>query len=112
MVKRKKSAFGEFLVQEIKNAEMSQESFYKAVGIAKPYFYDILTAAPPPADIQRKMVEVLNNKTGINQVRTRKLYDLAAQERNELSVDISRSLMRNPEGWDNVREMLKMLESV
>ena len=112
MVKRKKSAFGEFLVQEIKKAEMSQESFYKAVGIAKPYFYDILTAAPPPADIQRKMVEVLNNKTGINQVRTRKLYDLAAQERNELPVDISRSLMRNPEGWDNVREMLKMLEPV
>ena len=112
MVKRKKSAFGEFLVQEIKNAEMSQESCYKAEGIAKPYFYDILTAAPPPADIQRKMVEVLNNKTGINQVRTRKLYDLAAQERNELPVDISRSLMRNPEGWDNVREMLKMLESV
>ena len=37
--KRQKTAFGEFLVQEIKSAGMSQESFYNAVGIAKPTFY-------------------------------------------------------------------------
>ncbi|MFR3324702.1 MAG: hypothetical protein ACLTR8_09345 [Oscillospiraceae bacterium] len=36
--KRQKTAFGEFLVQEIKSAGMSQESFYNAVGIAKPTF--------------------------------------------------------------------------
>ena len=56
MNKRKKSVFGEYLVTEIKAAGMSQEEFYTAVGIAKPYFYDILTASPPPIDLQNRMV--------------------------------------------------------
>ena len=46
--KRQKTAFGEFLVQEIKSAGMSQESFYNAVGIAKPTFYGLITGASVP----------------------------------------------------------------
>ena len=42
MAKRQKTEFGEFLVQEIKNAGMSQEAFYNAVGIAKPTFYGLI----------------------------------------------------------------------
>ena len=48
MNRRTKTAFGEFLVGEIKQAGISQEEFYTAVGIKKPYFYDLLTASPPP----------------------------------------------------------------
>ena len=55
MAKRQKTAFGEFLVHEIKNASMSQEAFYNAVGIKKPYFYDLITAAPPPPDLQYRI---------------------------------------------------------
>ena len=49
---RQKTAFGEYLVEEIKKAKMLQEEFYTAVGIKKPYFYDLLTATPPPTALQ------------------------------------------------------------
>ena len=53
---RQKTAFGAYLVGEIKKAEMSQEEFYTAVGIKKPYFYDLLTATPPPTVLQDKCI--------------------------------------------------------
>lgn len=62
--KRQKTAFGEFLVQEIKSAGMSQESFYNAVGIAKPTFYGLITAAPPPPELQYRILSVLEEKAG------------------------------------------------
>ena len=62
--KRQKTAFGEFLVQEIKSAGMSQESFYNAVGIAKPTFYGLITAAPPPPELQYRILSVLEEKSG------------------------------------------------
>ena len=52
MTKRQKTAFGQYLVEQIKLAGMSQELFYTKVGIAKPYFYDLLRSAPP-AEMQR-----------------------------------------------------------
>lgn len=39
MNRRTKTAFGEHLLNQIKQAEFSQEAFYKAVGIGKPNFY-------------------------------------------------------------------------
>lgn len=112
MVKRKKTEFGEFLVNEIKKADLSQEQFYKAVGIAKPYFYDMLNAAPPPPDIQEKMVDVLNNKTGIDLIRTRMLFDLAARGRNEIPADIRKNLLDNSAEWNKIRELLEAVLTV
>lgn len=106
MAKRQKSEFGEFLVQEIKKADMSQETFYKAVGIAKPYFYDLLTSAPPPPEIQKKMISVLENKTGFEINRRNKLLNLAAQGRNEIPADIERIIKSNVNDWDYIREIL------
>ena len=53
MNRRTKTAFGEFLVGEIKQAGISQEEFYTAVGIKKPYFYDLAAQGRDeiPADI-------------------------------------------------------------
>ena len=73
MPKHQKTAFGEFLVQEIKKAGMSQEAFYKAVGITKPYFYDLLKAAPPQPELQKKMIAVLDNQTGEDRNRREQL---------------------------------------
>ena len=64
MKKRQKTAFGDYLVEQIKIAAMSQEEFYNAVGIKKPYFYDLLTATPPPIELQDRMLAVLDGKTG------------------------------------------------
>ena len=66
---RQKTAFGEYLVGEIKKAKMSQEEFYTAAGIKKPYFYDLLTATPPPTVLQDKIAAVLDKKTGADDIR-------------------------------------------
>ena len=37
-----KTEFGELLTRLIREKKMTQSYFYEKVGIAKPYFYDIL----------------------------------------------------------------------
>lgn len=109
MTKHQKTAFGEFLVQEIKKAGMSQEAFYKAVGITKPYFYDLLKAAPPHPELQKKMIAVLENQTGEDKNRREQLMNLAAQGRDEIPADISELLKANPDSWRAVRDTLNDL---
>ena len=110
MKRRQKSAFGEFLVIQIKNANMSQEEFYNSVGIKKPYFYDLLTASPPPVDLQNRMLDVLDDKSGRDEERTRKFYDLAAKGRNEIPADIVKMISDNPQKAGEIRaELIKLL---
>ncbi len=109
MKKRQKSAFGEFLVEQIKIAGMSQEEFYNAVSIKKPYFYDLLTASPPPIELQDRMLAVLDEKTGENTERRRKLYDLAAAGRDEIPADIAKLIADHPEKLAIIRETLTTL---
>ena len=109
MTKHQKTAFGEFLVQEIRKAGMSQEAFYKAVGITKPYFYDLLKAAPPQPELQKKMIAVLDNQTGEDKHRREQLMNLAAQGRDEIPADISELLKANPDSWRAVRDTLNGL---
>ena len=106
MKKRQKSAFGEFLVEQIKAAKMSQEEFYNAVGSKKPYFYDLLTASPPPTDLQDRMLSVLDEKTGEDIERRHKFYDLAAAGRDEVPADIVKLIAEHPEMLDIIREKL------
>lgn len=109
MTKHQKTAFGEYLVQEIKKAGMSQEAFYMAVGITKPYFYDLLKAAPPQPELQKKMIAVLENQTGEDKNRREQLMNLAAQGRDEIPADISELLKANPDSWRAVRDTLNDL---
>lgn len=109
MAKRQKTAFGEFLVQEIKIAGMSQESFYNTVGIAKPTFYGLITAAPPPPELQYRMLSVLEEKTGKDTVRRNKLLDLAAQGRNEIPADIDALIKTSADNWDYIRVVLERM---
>lgn len=106
MNKKLKTAFGKFLVGEIKQAGMSQEEFYTSVGIKKPYFYDLLTASPPPMEMQNRMLSVLESKTGANDVRRIKFYDLAAKGRGELPADIFLLIKEYPDEWNNIRTQL------
>lgn len=106
MKKRQKTAFGEFLVEQIKAAKMSQEEFYNSVGIKKPYFYDLLTASPPPVDLQNRMLSILDDKTGEDVERRRKLYDLAAAGRDEIPADIAKLIADHPTKLAIIRETL------
>ena len=106
---RQKTAFGAYLVDEIKKAKMSQEEFYTAVGIKKPYFYDLLTATPPPTALQDKIASVLDEKTGADDIRRKRLYDLAAEGRSEIPADIAKLIKDNPAKLDMIRKTLNEL---
>lgn len=106
MNRRTKTAFGEFLVGEIKQAGISQEEFYTAVGIKKPYFYDLLTASPPPVEMQNRMLAVLESKTDPDEERRCRFYDLAAQGRGELPADIFQYIKDHPNDWEFIRTQL------
>jgi len=107
--KREKSAFGEYLVEQIKLAGMSQEEFYTAVEIKKPYFYDILRTSPPPIDVQNRMLKVLDDKTGANEERRVRFYDLAAAGRKEIPADIANLIAGHPDEIDKIRTTLRTL---
>lgn len=109
MKRRTKTAFGEFLVNEIRRADMSQEEFYNAVGIKKPYFYDLLTATPPPIDLQNRMLAVLDKRTGEDVGRRYKFYDLAAAGRNEIPADIAKLISEHPRELNKIRTTLTTL---
>lgn len=109
MNKKSKTAFGEFLVDEIRKAGMTQEQFYNAVGIKKPYFYDLLTSAPPPTKMQKRMLQILDDATGINLERRTKLFELAAQGRYEIPADINDLIITNSEKWDDIRKALTIM---
>ena len=83
----------------IKEANLSNVKFYTALGIKKPYFYDILSGKvnPPPPDRQIAMLRLLNPKP--KQIAL--FFDLAAQERNEVPADIAKTL----ENKDLCREL-------
>ncbi len=107
MNKRSKTEFGEFLVGEIKKAKMSQEEFYNAIEIKKPYFYDLLTKTPPPPELQDKILLVLEKNSTKNIKRRSELYDLAAKGRNELPKDIFDFLNGNIEEISRIRRIIK-----
>ena len=58
---RKKSEFGKYLAQLIKDAGMTQCDFYSEAEIARPYFYDMLSGRtnPPPRETLERMLDVL-----------------------------------------------------
>lgn len=109
MSRRQKTDFGNYLVEQIKIAGMSQEEFYNAVKIKKPYFYDLLTASPPPIELQNRMLAVLDEKTGEDKARRSKLYDLAASGRNEIPADIFNIIAEHPKDLDKIRIALSSL---
>ena len=82
--------FCDLLAQMIKEANLSNVKFYTALGIKKPYFYDILSGKvnPPPSDRQFAMIKLLNPTDEQRAL----FFDLAAQERNEVPADIAETL--------------------
>ena len=109
--RREKSEFGTYLVQAIKDADMVQEEFYRAVGITKPYFYDILTGSPPPQNTLEKMLEVLEGKQPLADDRRSTFFDLAAKCRQEIPADINDLIRVHPDQWNNIRTVLKEMLS-
>lgn len=106
MVKDKK-AFGNFLREMIKQTGISQSTFYTAIDITKPYFYDILSGKvnPPPPEIQYRMLYNLK----IDKQQQLKFFNLAAEGRNEIPADIAKMISEHPMELDIIRTTLTTL---
>ena len=102
-----KKAFGNFLREMIKQTGISQSAFYSAVGITKPYFYDILSGKvnPPPPDVQYKMLENLN----LDEQQRNEFLNLAAEGRGEVPADIAKLIADHPAKLAIIRETLTSL---
>ncbi len=101
-----KSDFGLYLVDMISEAGMSQAEFISAVGMARPYFYNILTGSPPPRETLEKMYAVLEKQLSPDEARHRIFMNLAAKCRGEIPADIEELIRRHPDQWDSIRSTL------
>lgn len=99
------NAFGEYLRHLIKDAGMTQVQFYMALGITKPYFYDIISgkASPPPPKLQFKSMEILN----ADKETCTTFFDLAAGGRNEIPADVASWMNTHPGVINNIRRSMK-----
>lgn len=104
--RREKTAFGAYLVKAISDADMSQADFIAEVGIARPYFYDILKGSPPPKETLDKMIAVLDNHLLPDEDRRNTFMNLAARCRGEIPADIYELIKAHPEQWNIVRKTL------
>lgn len=104
-----REAFGDFLREMIKQTGITQAAFYAAVGITKPYFYDILSGKinPPPPEVQYKMLEQLE----LDEAQRAAFFDLAAEGRGEVPADIAKLILEHPERREDVRSNLGRLLS-
>jgi transcriptional regulator with XRE-family HTH domain len=102
------SNFGELLKQLIKKEGLSQQDFHTKVGIGKPYFYDIVSGkvAPPPPEVQYRMIGILTKATLDEKNR---FFDIAAKERNEIPADIAKLINDNPNDIGAIRKILSAL---
>ena len=104
---KNKNEFGNYLREMIKQTGISQVTFYSAVEITKPYFYDILSGKvnPPPPDVQYKMLENLN----LDEQQRNEFLNLAAEGRGEVPADIAKLIADHPAKLAIIRETLTTL---
>lgn len=102
--------FGNFLREMIKQTGISQSTFYLAVKITKPYFYDILSGKvnPPPSEIQFKMLDNLK----VTEEQRLKFLNLAAAGRREIPSDIVKLILEHPSKLEQIRiDLVNLLET-
>ena len=94
MIEDNNTTFGQLLKSMIKKSGFSNYDFYTQLGIAKPYFYEIIgdRTNPPPPEKQFAILELLSNTDN----ETKELFfDLAAEARDEVPADIAKYLKDN-----------------
>ncbi len=102
--------FGNFLREMIKQTGISQSTFYLAVKITKPYFYDILSGKvnPPPSEIQFKMLDNLK----VTEEQRLKFLNLAAAGRREIPADIVKLILEHPSKLEQIRiDLVNLLKT-
>lgn len=105
MVPKNECPFGDYLKGLIKAKGMTQTEFYTALGIKKPYFYDIVSGRvnPPPYSLQFKAMDILEADEQTRET----FFDMAAQGRKEIPADIAQVVTENPLVLAKIRKNLK-----
>lgn len=109
--RKEKTEFGVYLVKAISDADMSQADFIAEVGIARPYFYDILKNSPPPKETLEKMLGVLEKRLPPDDTRRSTFMNIAAKCRGEIPADINDLIKEHPNEWDSIRIALTQMLS-
>ena len=92
MEQTEKTEFGELLTRLIREKKMTQSYFYEKVGIAKPYFYDILAEKTSPSlEVQYKMLSILQPRKE-DQIL---FFDLIAKAKNDIPADVYKYILNN-----------------
>lgn len=104
---KNRNEFGNYLREMIKQTGISQVTFYSAIEITKPYFYDILSGKvnPPPPEIQYKMLENLR----VSEKQRNEFLNLAAEGRKEIPADIAKLIAEHPKELDKIRMTLETM---
>lgn len=109
--RKEKTEFGAYLAKAINDAGMSQAEFIEEVGIARPYFYDILKNSPPPKETLEKMLGVLEKRLPTDEARRNTFMNIAARCRGEIPADIIDLIKKHPDEWDSIRITLTQMLS-
>ena len=101
-----RSKFGEYVIGLIKKAKKTHIEVYRKLGITKVFFYEIISGKVfPPAEIQFRLVEIL--KESLKESEKLKLFDLAAEARDDIPADIAKYLKENTEMYEAIRVAMK-----
>lgn len=88
MIEDNDLTFGQLLKSMIKKSGFTNYDFYTQLGIAKPYFYEIIgdRTNPPPPEKQFAIINLLNPDKKTKE----QFFNLAADARNEVPADIAK----------------------
>lgn len=89
-----KERFGEFIAKKRKTVEKTLRYMADELGITAPYLSDIEKSRrnPPEMLLLKKFAEVLK----LSSEEKNKMFDLAGQDRNEVSPDLPEYIMETP----------------
>lgn len=100
--------FGEFLREKRKAAGYSIREFSSIVGITNTYLCDIENEKrnAPNNNVVRQMARTL----GLDKIGTLNLYDLAAQTKNDIPLDIKDYLLENKSEIEYIRSRISKFQ--
>jgi len=96
------SRFGDYIADRRKKCDITLRGMAEELGIAAPYLSDIEKGRrnPPNIEMLEKMASILK----LSEAEKNELFDLAGEERNEVSPDLPEYIMDIPEARTALRK--------
>lgn len=99
---KKISEFSKYVVKKRINAKLSYQDVADAVGVSRPYIYDIEKGNnKPPIDYQK--LDGWATVLGLRKRSRELLFDKAVEERDEVPADIKKEILEN----DRIKKVIR-----